>query len=387
MTTEIKGGRFARNRRAKAPAWLSVGSLVLTVAILGFLLLHLGSGSVRGAQAVAGDIGGRFNRFVNNAASEALDGVYAIRRVYRLEDRDIISPVPKADNYGTAKTIQELDWLEEKGADLLEGQKLYFGPDRVLHPGSEVKYYLDDSILTVTWKETVGMTVYTFAEVKIAHGSQLRRFLAGGEFGSDKRFTTTEMAQGVNAVIASSGDFYKFRYNGVVVYENQVRRVNTNKADTCYIDENGDLHFTYQNASFTQEEAQRFVDDNKIRFSLTFGPVLVDNYERCEPKNYELGEVNDKSSRAAICQMDKLHYLLVTANVEDGYPGRVDIHQFAERIVQTGCEKGYTLDGGQTAALALDGELVNHVLFGQQRPISDIVYFATAIPDGGDNHG
>ena len=129
----------------------------------------------------------------------------------------------------------------------------------------------------------------------------------------------------------------------------------------------------------TQEEAQRFVDENNIRFSLVFGPILVDNGERCEPATYDLGEVNSFSPRAALCQMDELHYLVVTANPEPENPGKLNIHQFAERIAETGCRKAYTLDGGQTAAIALDGELVNYVLYGQQRPISDIIYFATAV--------
>ena len=82
---------------------------------------------------------------------------------------------------------------------------------------------------------------------------------------------------------------------------------------------------------------------------------------------------------AALCQMGSLHYLLVTANQEEGYPSALNIHQFAERIAQTGCIKAYTLDGGQTAAIALGGELVNRVLYGQQRAISDIIYFATSV--------
>ena len=231
----------------------------------------------------------------------------------------------------------------------------------------------------VTWKELVGVTVLTFAEVKIADGSQLRRFLADGRFGAETQYKTTEMAKTVNAVLASSGDFYKFHYNGVVVYEGQVRKVYSNKADTCYINDQGDLLFTYQNQTMTEEEAQKYVDENNIRFSLVFGPILVDDGQRCEPATYDLGEVNSFSPRAALCQMDKLHYLVVTANPEEEHPGKLDIHQFAQRIAETGCRKAYTLDGGQTAAIALNGELVNYVLYGQQRPISDIIYFATSV--------
>ena len=299
--------------------------------------------------------------------------------VRRLSDADLVAPKPLAEGYGQANTPEEMSWFEEKAAGLLQGQKLYFSPERELLEGAPIRYYLDDSIAVVTWKELVGYSVLTFAEVKIADGSQLRRFLADGRYGADTQYKTTEMAQTVNAVLASSGDFYKFHYNGIVVYEGEVRKVHANKADTCFIDDGGNLIFLGQDVKMTQEEAQQFVDENHIRFSLVFGPILVEDGVRCEPANYDLGEVNSFSPRAALCQMDELHYLVVTANPEPEHPGKLDIHQFAQRLAETGCRKAYTLDGGQTAAIALDGELVNHVLYGQQRPISDIIYFATAV--------
>jgi exopolysaccharide biosynthesis protein len=43
----------------------------------------------------------------------------------------------------------------------------------------------------------------------------------------------------------------------------------------------------------------------------------------------------------------------------------------------------YCLDGGQTATIVLNDQLVNRPAFGTQRQISDIIYFATAVPDGG----
>lgn len=382
MTEQYTRPRW--RKRSKVSRALGPVSCVLTLALLLGLLPLLGAGGQNTAVKIAiPDIPGQFDDLLEDQDSflpQARE-VQPIQelKVRKLNDSDLVAPKPLESSFGQADTIGEMAWFQEKAAALLQGQKLYFGPERQQLEGSKIKYYLDDSIAVVTWKELVGVTVLTFAEVKIADGSQLRRFLADGRFGAETQYKTTEMAQTVNAVLASSGDFYKFHYNGVVVYEGQVRKVYSNKADTCYINDQGDLLFTYQNQTMTEEEAQKYVDENNIRFSLVFGPILVDDGQRCEPATYDLGEVNSFSPRAALCQMDKLHYLVVTANPEEEHPGKLDIHQFAQRIAETGCRKAYTLDGGQTAAIALNGELVNYVLYGQQRPISDIIYFATSV--------
>ena len=360
-------------------------STVVVLALLAFIGRNVGrpksAKSSTGSSIVLTD---NMEIYGANCTSRALDGIIAIPRRYWLKDSDIVAPKPNPDCYGQTDDPAVLRDLIQRAAPLLGGQTLYFDPNTQLLPGSQVQYYMDDTILTITWKTVINQSVYTFSETKILHGSQLRRFLAGGEFGSDKQFTTTEMSESVNAVVASSGDFYKFRYAGIVVYEGQVRRVNTNRADTCFITEDGDLLFSYQNEKMTLEEAQAFVDENKVRFSLTFGPVLVDDYQRCEPKDYDIGQPNSNSSRAALCQMGPLHYLLVNVNpdADSGNPCTINIHQLAEQVQKTGCVKAYTLDGGQTAVIAMQGQTVNPVLFGQQREISDIIYFATAIPEG-----
>ena len=381
--------KFSRQQKARSPIAGAV-SAVLTLVLLLALVPCLSTGhgkaqaktsvpdlSVR-LEAVLEASGGLLPRssMVQQPAARQTVSAPVIRK---LNDRDLVAPVPLAQGYGKADAFEEMDWFAEKAAGVLQGQQLYFSGERNFLPGAPINYYLDDSIAVVTWKEPLNSTVLTFAEVKITDGSQLRRFLADGRYGADTQYKTTEMAKTVNAVLASSGDFYKFHYNGVVVYEGEVKKVHSNKADTCFIDDGGNLIFLHQDVKMSQEEAQKFVDENNIRFSLVFGPILVEDGVRCEPEHYDLGEVNSISPRAALCQMDTLHYLVVTANHEPEYPSALNIHQFAERIVQTGCRKAYTLDGGQTAAIALDGELVNNVLYGQQRSISDIIYFATSV--------
>ncbi|MBQ7800686.1 MAG: phosphodiester glycosidase family protein [Oscillospiraceae bacterium] len=325
----------------------------------------------------------RFDMYMTNEISNALDGVLSVEKYYWLSDSDLVAPEPDQSNYGVADDATSLQWLLDEAADILDGQDTLFTTETPVWNQSDVMYYLDETIFAVTWKQKIAGCIYTFSEVKIAHPSQFRRFLAGGEYGSDKQYVTTEMAASVNAVVASSGDFYKYRHQGVIVYDGVVQRVNGWKVDTCYIDDKGDLIFSYRGDITTMEEAQQFVDENNIRFSIAFGPVLVDNYERVEPWEYHLGEVNDHFPRAALCQRGELHYVVVVCNMEAGYNETPTIHGFADQIEKLGCEKAYTLDGGQTAVIAMNDQLINAVHYGTQRQISDIFYFATALPGGG----
>ena len=79
--------------------------------------------------------------------------------------------------------------------------------------------------------------------------------------------------------------------------------------------------------------------------------------------------------------MGKLHYLIVAANMENPYLSVPTVHEFAENLVHMGIPKAYALDGGQTATIAMNCQLMNKVSYGSQRRISDIIYFATAVPE------
>ena len=358
-------------------------SLVVTVALL--LVVLLGSGSVvskaKGNTPDAA-VMDKFDMYMTNKISNALDGVLSIKKVYWLSDSDLVAPEPNQACYGQVSTPAELMWLLEEAAELIDGQPMLFNENTPVWSGDKIYYYYDESILVITWKEAKETSMFTVSEVKVSHPSQFRRVLADGQYGSDKQYTTTEMSASVNAVVASSGDFYKFRQYGTIVYNGQVQRFEGNNVDTCFIDDNGDLLFSYRKEFENQEEAERYVEENNIRFSLAFGPVLVDDGVPSEFPGYVLGEVNQQYSRAALCQMDSLHYVLVNSNAEGGYVEGQSIKSFAKHLVDMGIKKAYALDGGQTTVIAMNDEMISNVDFGTQRKISDIIYFATAIPGG-----
>lgn len=300
-----------------------------------------------------------------------------------LQDTDLVAPEPNQSLFGSTSDREVLKQVIAQAEELLEGQTLYFNPETTEFVLCDVRYYLDDTIFAIVWKEGHDGAAYTMAEVKVADASQIRRHLADGEYGSSKQYYTTEMAATVNAVVASAGDFYCFRDWGTEVYQGKVRALGGSYAETCYIDINGDMLFTYPKPFASISEAQDFVDEHNIRFSLCFGPILVDNYEIVEHDVYYLGEPNEAYARGALCQMDKLHYLSVTANFDKGHNSNPTVATFQKHIAATGCKMAYCLDGGQTATIVMNDELVNRPAKGEQRRISDIIYYATAIPEGG----
>ena len=326
----------------------------------------------------------QYDEHISFSLDQAADAARSVPKLFWIPEDAKIAPEPDADKYGSTNNAAELDWLLQDASTILDGQTPLFSTDIEILPGSQINYYLDDSIFAVTWKQVIHNFVYTISEIKISHPSQFRRHLAGGEYNSKSLYYTTDMAQQVNAVVGSSADYYRGREFGIIVYDGEVKRIHSPKsADVCYIDRSGNLHFSYRGDLLDMASAQKFVDDNDISFSIAFGPILIDNGVRCEPNYYPIGEVRDRYARAALCQMGELHYLVVAANSEGRYFNNQTIHDFAEALSDFGCQKAYTLDGGNTAAIAMDGKLINRTAFGYQRRLSDIIYFCTAVPERG----
>lgn len=359
---------------------LVLGVILLWLVGLGALSALLGArpvGSTSGA--VTADTADTFQRELTNRISPMLcEAVPTIKKTYRLSDSQLVAPVPDPDGYGVLADPSQLSGLLAQAEDLLDGQTTLLTVETELYADSPIHYYLDETILAMTWKQPVGGCVYTFGEVKIADASQFRRFLADGKYNSGQLYTTTEMAASVNAVLASAGDYYGYRSIGIVVNEGKVYRGRGHYLDTCYIDSQGDLLFTYAGDYIDEASVQAFVDEHDVRFSLSFGPVMILDGQCTVPDDYNSGEINSAYSRAALCQLGPLHYLVVTANAEDPYYTLPRVSQFAQQLQAMGISTAYALDGGQTATIAMDGQVINKVSYGSQRDISDIFYFATA---------
>ena len=321
-----------------------------------------------------------FDSIIGNALEDAHQAATSVKKVFWIPEDTELAPLPNAQCYGETDDPSTLQWLLDDATELLDGQAAHFSTDIEIYPGSVVTYYLDESIFVITWQQLIDNFVYTFSEVKISHPSQFRRYLAHNEYDSGYLYTVSRMCSMSNAVMAASADFYRGRNHGIIVYQGEVKRTDYSEmVDTCFIDDQGDLILVPAGELIGVEAAQTFVDEHNIDFSIAFGPILVQDGVRCEPQAYLLGEINLTYPRAALCQKDKLHYIVVIANGKDGYWQRPTIHDFANRIDELDCLHAYALDGGKTGTVAMRGKALNPVQ-GTEREISDIILFATAIP-------
>lgn len=377
-----KGGRAVRSA-------LGVLFALISIVILAWGLTNLHPAVARATDRKAStrlDIAQRLSNYSNNAQSDALSELTFIPKVYTIPESDLVAPEPDQAKFGSTTNPADIQAVIDAAAPLLDGQSVAWDPNVNFVAGSEIKYYLDDTILAIAWQEDIEGYCCTVSEVKIAHSSQLKRKLAGDSYNSGVHLFATVMSEQCNAVVAINGDYYDYRPIGVTAQQRELYRFVPDKMDSCSFTASGDMIFSYAGSLTDEESTRQFIADNDIIFTVSFGPVLVDNgvlRPAEEYSGYAPGEVNSHHSRAAIGKLDNLHYLLMTVNYNPnaGYSETTTLSKFAGFVYSKGVQQAYALDGGQTSAIVMNDQLVNYVDYGKERFSSDIIYFATAMPE------
>lgn len=243
---------------------------------------------------------------------------------------------------------------------------------------SETAY--EDESISVTIETCLwGETKCYIARVKIADASQLRTAPAYS-FERDQTAMVSAMAERVNAVLAINGDYFSFQNQrgGYLVRQGELYKNKPIKGrDVLIIDGNGD--FTIEKA--IDDEVLAKYDEAGVVNSFNFGPGLVIDGEVLTEYGAKYNSAQSRSQRCAIAQVErgKLEYLCICCEgpveTEDGGMTMVE---FAEFVSTFGVENAYNLDGGYSTAMIFNGEKVNAVDNKKLRPVSDIIYFASA---------
>lgn len=325
---------------------------------------------------------------MNNAASDALGELAYIKKQYTIDYSATSAPKPDESRfvtYSIDEADKVMDVIEQaRTFGLLDGQDVIFDPSVEFYWDSDIRCYCDETILAICWKEKINDRVCSFVEVKLADGSQIRRKLVNDTFGSNEKAVASELSRSANAVIAMNADYYKYRDLGVCVYQGQLCRYETS-CDVLFIDANGDFRMLSASELGSREDVEPvYCLDNNIQFSMSFGRYSCAMVSFSSSPAATPGasvRCMEQYSRSGIGQYDKLHYLIATVNhSQDGTP-RATVNQFAEIIYGKGVQNAYNFDGGQTSEVLINNERYNYVDWDNEREVSDILYFATEIPE------
>ncbi len=243
--------------------------------------------------------------------------------------------------------------------------------------------YRDPSISVKITRGDAGGVLYWIADIEIDHPSQLRTAAAesfdkkGTELGS-------VLARRMNAVLAVDGDYYCYTSNNDVHVT--IRQGITFKnsllqrpcQDVLLIDEDGNFHGIEdpQDGDIGTE-----IDGKKIINAFYFGPLLVNNGQIREKAPSHMNP-DQLSQRVAIAQTGRLKYRVIVTGPNKR--GSLAFNFDDWRAFVAGMDDilvAYNLDGGDSAVLVFNFEKINDPENENERPLSDIIYFASYWPN------
>ena len=408
-TPEQKESKKKRRKKPKKESFgkklgfglLSLIFMAVSLGVLAWTLQNVHPDTSRTTESARSlgntNLVSRLDTGLNNAKANALSDIAYIPKHYTIPEGETVAPRPQETSFGSvtpenaANVMDVIQLARDSG--LLEGQDVIFNPNLNFEPSTNIQYYYDETILTIIWKELIDGNTVTCCEVKVADASQFRRKLVDDTFGSPRKLFATSIAASVNSVVAMNADFYMFRDFGIVVYDRELYRFSEdtytgmykkyNCTDTMFVTEEGDLIFWHRLQEATPDQMRAFIEENNILFSIAFGPILVEDGVLTPCDWYPAGEIDRGYSRAGIGQKDHLHYFYMSLNHSAYKEARWTVNTFGERMYERGLQQAYCLDGGQTSEIVWRGAPFNYIDFGGEREVSDIMYFATAIPDSG----
>jgi exopolysaccharide biosynthesis protein len=260
-------------------------------------------------------------------------------------------------------------------------------------PGQEPKAdqyaengYEDESIrVKMEHQEMDDGTKMHVAYVQIADPSQFRTGVANPEkLGSSRTSTVSALAKKYNAVIAINGDNYvdapkktTFEYR----MTQKIRSKTNNLKDILIIDDQGDFHLFPRSKGVKEFPNELKKMNRKLVNAFTFGPALVIDGEVAELDDEYGYNPHGREPRTAIGQIGPLSYVFVIIEAKDRSGSSGFSHaKLAEFMKEIGCLQAFNLDGGNSAEMVFGEQVIKGMPGGDERSLSDIIYFASAEP-------
>lgn len=230
-----------------------------------------------------------------------------------------------------------------------------------------------DNAQVTVYKKSIGdgsdKITYFVADVYVTNAGVIQTAFADGVFGKNIKDSVYNMAVDNNAIFAINGDFYGNSEKSIVIRNGIKYRDDDNDADVCVLFTDGTVK-TYSPAEYDGDE----VISQGAWQAWNFGPALLDGNGNVLTTFNTTSYLNSSNPRSAFGSVAPGHYIFVTVDGRmEGYSKGATLSELAAIMCDEGCMTAYNLDGGKSAMMYFDNQIVN-APDGGGRDLSDIIY-------------
>lgn len=215
-------------------------------------------------------------------------------------------------------------------------------------------------------------TRYYVADVYTSNIDCFKTYFAQNTYGSGFTEKITDMSADVGAVLAMNGDSYCYNHQhtaGSLIRNGVVYRAEPTSSDVCILYRDGVMR-TYSPGQFDLKQA---VQDGAYQ-SWTFGPRLLDDQGRAMTEFNTWDYIRESHPRSAVGYYEPGHYCFLVADGRSAQSSGMTLQEMSLVFEKLGCAAAYNLDGGHSAFLAFQGQVVNHP-YRSSHQITDCLYF------------
>jgi len=234
--------------------------------------------------------------------------------------------------------------------------------------------YKDENIsITITTHREYNTEIYV-ADIKLSSPEYLKTAFAKNAYGRNVTAKTSSTAKNVNAILAINGDYYGAQEKGYVIRNNVLYRDTVSRDNEDLVIYNDVIFVIIRETEISADELLK----QGAREVLSFGPALIENGVISVDKNDEVGQAMASNPRTAIGIVEENHYIFVVSDGRTRESEGLTLLELAKFMQSLSANTAYNLDGGGSATMVFNGDIVNKPTTNgktiKERSVSDIVY-------------
>ncbi len=187
------------------------------------------------------------------------------------------------------------------------------------------------------------------------------------------------LAAQAGAVLAINGDDFGTHKYGVIIRNGELLRTHDTTRNMLIVDAQGNMTVKVDRNGEDYKSLGNEMVAAGVWQTFEFGPELVRDGQAVEfSKTFDV--ISTRSTRleprTAIGQIGPLHYIIIVVDGrQDAYSSGISLQDLQQLFLQYGATTAMNLDGGGSAEMWFDGEIINSPSGGGERYVSDIIYF------------